>query len=99
MSNTLEFAPQTTKASATQPETNSQPEPQTEGASEATVDPKEDHSKKPSWVKVDTDLKAAIGSWQALTEQMADKIPPDEEQLREVKRLLSELKDKLKDFT
>lgn len=60
---------------------------------------KEDASKKPSWKKVDSELKAALGSWQVLTEQMADKISPDEEQLTEVKRLLSELKDKLKDFT
>lgn len=64
-----------------------------------TLEPQEDQSKKPSWTKVDSDLKAALGSWQVLTEQMADRISPDEEQLKEVKRLLGELKDKLKDFT
>ena len=43
-------------------------------------------------------LDEALGTWDKLTEQMSDKMSPEEEQLVEVKRLLGELKSKLKEF-
>lgn len=55
-------------------------------------------STKPSWSHLHQELKHALSSWEVLTEQMSSKISPEEEQLLEVKRLLGELKTKLKEF-
>lgn len=54
--------------------------------------------KLPAWKQVDNELRKALDSWEILTEQMATKESPEQEQLNEVKRLLSELKSKLQEF-
>jgi hypothetical protein len=54
---------------------------------------------KPSWDHINTDLKSALDTWTVLTEKMADKVSPEEEQLREIKIILGTLKDKLKEFS
>lgn len=43
-------------------------------------------------------LTDALNTWEALTEENDNKLSPEEEQLREVKRLLGELKAKLNEF-
>lgn len=53
---------------------------------------------KPSWDHINTDLKGALDTWDELTDKMANKISPEEEQLREIKTILGTLKDKLKAF-
>ena len=52
-----------------------------------------------SWADLNQNLKQALHTWEVLNEQMEDKESPEETQLREVKRLLGELKDKLKQFS
>ena len=56
------------------------------------------HSKRPLFGHLNTDLQSALNSWEDLTEKTSDKASPDQEQLTEVKRLLGELKNKLKEF-
>ena len=56
-------------------------------------------SKRPSLRRLNSELKQALDSWETLSEEMEHKLSPEEEQLREVKRLLGELKDKLKQFS
>lgn len=55
-------------------------------------------SKKGLFGNLNSDLKNALNSWDTLTEEMSDKISPDQEQLLEVKRLLGELKSQLDEF-
>lgn len=55
-------------------------------------------SKKGLFGDLNADLKNALDSWDTLTEQVSDKLPPDQEQLLEVKRLLGELKSQLDEF-
>lgn len=59
----------------------------------------EEKSKKSSsFGLLNKDLKAALNNWEVLTEEMSQKISPEEEQLKDVKRLLIELKAKLAEF-
>lgn len=53
---------------------------------------------RPTFGRLNQDLKDALNSWETLSEEMTQKVSPEEEQLREVKRLLSELKSKLNEF-
>ncbi len=53
---------------------------------------------KPSWDHINSDLKTALDTWTELTDTMANKLSPEEEQLREIKSILGSLKDKLKAF-
>lgn len=53
---------------------------------------------RPLFGRLNQDLKQALNTWETLTEEMSQKLSPEEEQLREVKRLLSELKSKLNEF-
>lgn len=53
---------------------------------------------KPSWDHINSDLKSALDTWTELTGKMANKLSPEEEQLREIKSILGSLKDKLKEF-
>lgn len=53
---------------------------------------------KPSWDHINSDLKSALNTWEELTDKMANKLSPEEEQLREIKSILGSLKDKLKAF-
>ncbi|UXR64987.1 hypothetical protein EZJ49_01825 [Bdellovibrio bacteriovorus] len=59
---------------------------------------REPASKKSLFGNLNTDLKNALDTWETLTEEMTNKISPEEEQLQEVKRLLGELKSKLNQF-
>ncbi|WII71439.1 hypothetical protein QJS83_13295 [Bdellovibrio sp. 22V] len=65
--------------------------------SSATTEKKES-SRKSLFGNLNQDLKQALDSWDVLSEQMSNKLSPDEEQLLEVKRLLGELKSKLNEF-
>jgi len=53
---------------------------------------------KPSWDHINSDLKSALDTWTELNGKMANKLSPEEEQLREIKSILGSLKDKLKAF-
>lgn len=55
-------------------------------------------SKRSIFGHLNSDLQNALNTWEDLTEQMAEKVSPEEEQLQEVKRLLVELKSKLQQF-
>lgn len=59
---------------------------------------KKESSRKSVFGSLNQDLKQALDTWDTLTEQMTNKLSPEEEQLQEVKRLLGELKSKLKEF-
>lgn len=52
-----------------------------------------------SWDHIETDLKEALNTWSDLTEELAGKVSPEEEQLQEIKTLLGTLRDKLKEFS
>jgi ElaB/YqjD/DUF883 family membrane-anchored ribosome-binding protein len=54
---------------------------------------------KPSWDHINSDLKSALDTWTDLTGKLANKLSPEEEQLREIKNILGTLKDKLKEFS
>ena len=43
-------------------------------------------------------LSNALGSWENVTEEVRNKKAPDQEQLEEVKKILGELKSKIKEF-
>jgi hypothetical protein len=45
-----------------------------------------------------SDLQHALQTWDVLSEQVANKVSPEEEQLSQVKQILSDLKAKLKQF-
>jgi hypothetical protein len=65
----------------------------------AAAKPAEPRPERKSWADLNQNLKQALHTWEVLNEQMEDKVSPEEIQLREVKRLLGELKDKLKQFS
>lgn len=67
--------------------------PATEPAQSAPEKPKK------SWAILNQELKNALNTWEVLSEEVGTKISPEEQQLQEVKRLLTELKDKLKQFS
>ena len=48
---------------------------------------------------IEKDLKSALNTWSELSEKLTGKASPDEEQLKEIKKLLGDLKNKLQDFT
>ncbi|RYE31299.1 MAG: hypothetical protein EOP48_31540 [Sphingobacteriales bacterium] len=50
------------------------------------------------WNDINKDLKDALETWTVLTEDLTNKLSPEEKQLQEIKTLLSTLKDKLRDF-
>lgn len=60
--------------------------------------PTEKSSRRPLFGSLNRDLKQALDTWEELTEQMNQRMSPEEEQMREVKRLLGELKSKLSQF-
>jgi|GEM_PF-3776901 hypothetical protein len=47
---------------------------------------------------LNSDLQNALQSWDNVTEQVAKKVSPEQAQLREVKKILSDLKSKLEEF-
>lgn len=47
---------------------------------------------------INQDLKSALDTWSELSEKLAGKISPEEAQMAEIKKLLGDLKSKLKDF-
>ncbi|MEK2644862.1 hypothetical protein [Bdellovibrio sp. BCCA] len=59
---------------------------------------KKESARKSVFGSLNQDLKQALDTWDVLTEQMSNKISPEEEQLQEVKKLLGELKSKLQEF-
>ena len=69
-----------------------------ESKSDSAAPAAEKPSRKPLFGSLNKDLKDALDTWDTLTEQMDQKMSPEEEQLREVKRLLGELKSKLSQF-
>lgn len=71
-----------------------QPEPMATSAKES---PKEG-SRKSVFGNLNSDLQNALNTWDVLTEQMSNKVSPEQEQLQEVKKLLGELKSKLAEF-
>lgn len=66
--------------------------------SPAPAEKKESTSRKSLFGNLNSDLKQALNTWDTLSEEMTNKIAPDEEQLLEVKRLLGELKSKINQF-
>ncbi|MGE5086632.1 MAG: hypothetical protein ACM3MG_10055 [Bacillota bacterium] len=76
---------------------NSKPASTTETAATPAPTP-QGMGRKALFGNLNSDLKQALNTWDVLTETMADKIPPDQEQLREVKKLLGDLKEKLAQF-
>lgn len=76
-----------------------QPNPPQKGEQkEGTPAPSPGGGKRSLFGHLNSDLQNALSTWDTLTEQMANKISPEEEQLGEVKRLLGELKSKLQEF-
>ncbi|WP_413569957.1 hypothetical protein ACLWBD_05725 [Bdellovibrio sp. HCB117] len=67
-------------------------------AARSETSEKPSSSRKSLFGNLNKDLTEALNSWDTLTEQMSNRISPEEEQLREVKRLLGELKSKLNEF-
>lgn len=49
-------------------------------------------------LNLNQDLKHALNTWDSLAEEVHHKLSPAEEQIQEVKKLLSELKTKLNEF-
>ena len=51
------------------------------------------------WDDLHENLTQALGRWEHLSQEADHKISPEEQQLQEVKRLLDELKNKLREFS
>ena len=51
------------------------------------------------WDDLHDNLTQALGRWEHLSEEADRKVSPEEAQLQEVKRLLDELKNKLREFS
>lgn len=77
---------------------NLEKQPNASNASSAPAEKKEPMAKKSIFGNLNHDLKNALDTWETLTEEMTNKVSPEEEQLQEVKKLLGELKSKLKEF-
>ncbi|MEN0057415.1 MAG: hypothetical protein AAGB31_01165 [Bdellovibrio sp.] len=69
-----------------------------EAPTKPTSDEKKELSRKPLFQHLNEDLRQALDTWDTLSEEMSNKLSPEEEQLMEVKKLLGELKSKLKEF-
>jgi hypothetical protein len=78
----------------TQHETKPSPSPKTaeENSEEAAVPQK-------IWDDLHENLTQALGRWEHLSQEADHKVSPEEKQLQEVKRLLDELKNKLREFS
>lgn len=50
------------------------------------------------WNQVKTELSSALDEWKVLTKDLENKLSPEQEQIQEVKRLLGELKNKIKEL-
>lgn len=74
------------------------PSPETDESSSATAPQGRAGKARPLFGRLNQDLKDALNSWETLSEEMSHKLSPEEEQLQEVKRLLSDLKSKLSEF-
>lgn len=48
---------------------------------------------------INHDLKSALDTWSELSEKLTGKVSPEQEQLKEIKKLLGDLKNKLQDFS
>ncbi|MFZ4403573.1 MAG: hypothetical protein ACOYOK_05665 [Pseudobdellovibrionaceae bacterium] len=57
-----------------------------------------DKNKDQAWPQLQNDLQDALQSWQKVSQQSENKTSPDEVQLEEVKKILLDLKEKIKDF-
>lgn len=55
--------------------------------------------KQQNWLKIQSDLKQALNTWDELSIQLADKKSPEEEKLEEFKRLLNDVKTKLNELS
>ncbi len=66
---------------------------------EAAKESSKDSSRRSLFGNLNSELQQALDTWDVLTEQMAQKVSPEETQLTEVKKLLGELKSKLAEFT
>ncbi len=77
------------------------PAPQIERSPQRDSNPPKEskESRKGLFGNLNSDLKQALDTWEDLTETMAHKVSPEQEQLHEVKKLLVELKDKIKQFS
>ncbi|MEK2687730.1 hypothetical protein [Bdellovibrio sp. GT3] len=84
MSNDIETA-RTTRANTTEKEAT-------------TASTAKETGKRGLFGNLNSDLKQALDTWDVLTETMAEKVAPDQEQLQEVKKLLGDLKTKLAQF-
>lgn len=51
------------------------------------------------WDDLHNNLTQALGRWEHLSQEADRKVSPEEAQLQEVKRLLDELKNKLREFS
>ncbi|HWU42564.1 MAG TPA: hypothetical protein VN132_03965 [Bdellovibrio sp.] len=73
-------------------------EKQPETAATDAAENSKDSSRPSVFGNLNSDLQKALNTWETLTEQMAHKLSPEEEQLVEVKKILGELKAKLSEF-
>lgn len=55
-------------------------------------------TEKPSWLHINDDLKEALSIWEDLSIANENKLSPEQEQLEKMKRLLTELKNKIDQF-
>ena len=67
-------------------------------AESASQTPVKNLHRKTLFNHINSDLKSALDTWEVLTEKVATKVSPEEEQLHEVKRLLQDLKNKISQF-
>ena len=77
----------------------SHPDSQSEQHNPPQGPAKDEKGKKDSpFSLLNKDLQKALNNWDVLSEEMNQKLSPEEEQLKDVKRLLGELKAKLQEF-
>jgi hypothetical protein len=61
-------------------------------------DPSREAPEKETWQQIQQDLRSALDSWTEMTQRPKAKKSPEEQQLEDMKRLLANLKSKIREF-
>ncbi len=56
-------------------------------------------TKTKPWQHIESDLKAALDSWEQLSRSYKNAASPEDQKLQEMRRLLEEIKNKIEDLS
>ena len=56
-------------------------------------------TKTKPWKHIESDLKAALNSWEQLSREFENAVSPEDQKLHEMRLLLQEIKNKIEDLS